>query len=175
MAAWGRGWLYLALHVQNCFGFVKNHVLTQQLSFSPACSFQCLHTLVSLKIAKRRNLPAKQRFLCLVTSWTHGKLFLSERALFSSATGNNIAASGNGLKVQVWVCVCVLFVCCTFFSVNSTGIQRKTTIHFVGSPKTTNETTHRSKVYPTTTKCHSTFQAFSNHRVLPPPHQRKVI
>ena len=37
--------------------------LTQRRLFSPAGSFQCLHTLASIKIAKRRNLPSKRRNL----------------------------------------------------------------------------------------------------------------
>ena len=38
-------------------------LLTQRRLFSPAGSFQCLHTLASIKIAKRRNLPSKRRNL----------------------------------------------------------------------------------------------------------------
>ena len=118
--------IYIYLGLPTCAKLLlfcqKLCFLTQRRLFSPAGSFQCLHTLASIKIAKRlnlpskrRNLPAKRRFFCLVPSWTHGERFFSERAFFS-ATGKIIAVLGNGVnftcwKVQVYVCVCIyLFV-----------------------------------------------------------------
>ena len=57
--------------------------LTQRRLVSPANSFQCLHTLASIKTAKRCNLPVKRPlFFCLVMSWTHGERVFSERVFF---------------------------------------------------------------------------------------------
>ena len=67
-------------------------LLTQRRLFSPAGSFQCLHTLASIKIAKRRNLPSKRRNLPAKRRFflpgseldSRRVLFLSKSVVFSN-------------------------------------------------------------------------------------------
>ena len=62
-----KGWPWVYLGLPTCAKLLlfrqKLCLLTQRRLFSPAGSFQCLHTLASIKIAKRRNSPSKRRNL----------------------------------------------------------------------------------------------------------------
>ena len=84
-------------------------LLTQRRVFSPAGSFQCLHTLASIKIAKRRNLPSKRRnlpanrrlFLPGSELDSRRALFLRKSAFFSNRR-NVFAVLGNGVNFTCW-------------------------------------------------------------------------
>ena len=89
-------YLYIYLGLPTCakkeLFCQKLCLLTQRRLFSPAGSFQCLHTLASIKIAKRRNLPSKKRNLPAKRRFflpgseldSRRALFLRKRILFSN-------------------------------------------------------------------------------------------
>ena len=111
-------YIYIHIYLKKLFATVVTHIpgssnmckmiavlsklclLTQRRLFSPAGSFQCLHTLASINIAKRRNLPSKRRNLPAKRRFLlPGSELDSRRALFLrksvfSATGKKYCCFG---------------------------------------------------------------------------------
>ena len=123
---WHRRYLGLPTCAQLLLCCQKLCFLTQRRLFSPAGSFQCLHTLASIKIAKRcnlpskrRNLPAKRRFFL---AWFRAGLTasaFSPKEPFFQQPAQIIAVLGNGVNFTCWkVQVCQFCFWCPFKSLS---------------------------------------------------------